>query len=453
MKALKLLACAVLLSTAALTGVRADDPAESAGQDAARQSLIPRPTLILSVAEIARRVQSGNLELIKAARRVERARQDLVGEPELMDSSLSVGGGYASSGIPGSAGWYGQSRLLLPLSPQLSAGGEISVDDEWQLEEELSLSVRPLVPRRQTYDESRSYAIALVEERYLRQAVYLGAEQAALSLLIRDMESELDRSTLELEQKKYQLVQRRQDLGEASFQDVQDGLVDLIEARQSLFNSEQRYLSDWKTLQLLFAPSEERIGVKPLSDRELLERISARRTESDRHRDREPVTGKLETSRLELNALQQELDATPAWRPDLSLSAALALPEASPSASLSLSFSPNQLKGDERQELREDMEIKRLEIAAESYTATLQETLGRQSIAIAEEVLSSARIQRERDRVALQEGELLFQQGRRTTLELEQLRLNLRAAEILSFQAAVALYGTLGEYLMLFVGE
>ena len=101
--------------------------------------------------------------------------------------------------------------------------------------DEFSLSVKPLEPKRQTYAEEKAYSIARVDERYLNWEIYLDAEQAALNLLRRDMERELARSTLELEQKKFELVKRRQELGEASFQDVQDQLVDLIAARQSLF--------------------------------------------------------------------------------------------------------------------------------------------------------------------------------------------------------------------------
>lgn len=407
-------------------------------------------TVSLSIEEIARRAQSRNLEILKSRRSVEQARKDLLGEPELMSSRLSVGGGYASGGS-GSSGLYGQSSLSLPMTPQLSLGGEVSVDDSRQFGEELTLSVEPLVPGRQTYTEEQDYRNAEVRERYLRQRVYFDAEQAALNLLIRDMERALARSTVELEQKKYELVQRQQELGEASFQDVQDQLVDLISARQSLFNSEQRYLTDWKTLQLLFAPSEERIEVVPISLDELLELLALRKIEVAHFEDSVPSSEKLENLRSEWVALQTELKVTPSWRPGLELTAGVAFPDVTPSVSLSFSFSPDQLKRDEREELAADIEIKRMEIATEGYTTELQKTLGEQSIEIVEEALVSTRIQKDRDAVFLQEGELLYQQGGRTTLELEQLRLNLRRTEILSFQSAAEVYQAQGNYLMLFV--
>jgi hypothetical protein len=94
-----------------------------------------------------------------------------------------------------------------------------------------------------------------------------------------------------------------------------------------------------------------------------------------------------------------------------------------------------------------------MEIAAESSAVALQKSLELQNIALVEQALASARIQVERDRVSLQEAELLFQQGRRTSLELEQLRLNLRRTQILTFRSAVEIYRVLGVYQMLFVGE
>jgi len=45
-------------------------------------------TVTLSITEIARRARSGNLEIYKAARAVERARRELAGEPEIADSTL-----------------------------------------------------------------------------------------------------------------------------------------------------------------------------------------------------------------------------------------------------------------------------------------------------------------------------------------------------------------------------
>ncbi len=415
----------------------------------------PQPRVTLSIEEIARRAVARNLEIFKATRDVERARKDLVGEPELTDSSLSVGGGYTPQ-RSGQGGWYGQSSLSLRLFPQLSAGASATVEETGLFGESLSLSLKPFEPPRQSYAEQKTLDSTLVRERYLKRQTYLDGEAAALNLLIREMDRELARATEELEQRKYDLVLRRQELGEASFQDVQDQLVDLIEAREDLFDSEQRYLSDWGNLQLLFVPSEEQVAVAPLSIAELLGLVQRRRAEAEQLEIAEPVTELLENLRLELTALEAELEATSLWRPDLNLSAGVTFPYGFPdshSLSLTLSFSPNQLNRDELEVLREDIEVKRMEIDAETYSAGLDKSLERQNIAIVEQALASAQIQAQRDEVALQEGELLYQQGRRTTLELEQLRLNLKRTRILTFQSAAEVYHVLGMYLMLFPAD
>jgi hypothetical protein len=413
----------------------------------------PQPTVTLPVEEIARQVQSRNLELFKATRNVERARLDLIGEPEWMDSSLSVSSGYGGGFR---SGWYAQSSATLRLFPQLSATASVAVEEPGVFGEALSLTVEPFEPARRTYSEEKTLGSALVRERYLKRQLYLDAEQAAFTLLISDMERDLARRSEELEQRYYELVQRRQEVGESSFQDVQDQLLDLIKARQDVFAREQGYLGAWRNLQLLFAPSEERIAVAPLPVEELLDLVARRSAEVERYEDVEPVTETLENLRLELAALEAELEATPAWRPEVSLSTGVSLPYAYPdshSVGVSLSFSPNQIKRDEREELREDIEVKRMEITAETSAAVLQKSLELQNISLVEQALASARLQAERDAVALREGELLFQQGRRTTLELEQLRLNLERARIQAYKSAVEVYRVSGVYLLLFADE
>jgi hypothetical protein len=417
------------------------------------QSQDSRLQATLTVQEIASQVQSRNLEIFKAARNVERARKDLIGEPELESSSLSVGAGYARSGLS-AGGWYGESSLSLRLLPQLSAAASAAVEGSWEFSESLSLTVRPLEPSRQIYSEERALASAVLRERYLKRGIYLAAEEAALNLLVSDMERELARATVELEQRKYELARRRQEVGEASFQDVQDQLLDLIEAREDQFAGEQSFLGDWRTLQLLFAPSEERIAVAPMSAGELLALVEQRRGEVRRLEQAVPATEALENLRLELTALEAELKATPGWRPELSLSTAVSLPYAYPDShtvSIGMSLSPDQLKGEDREELQQDIEVKRMEIEAETSAAALQKSLELQNIALVEQALASAQIQMERDRVALQEAALLFQQGLRTTLELEQLRLNLERSRILTFDSTAEVYTSLGAYLLLFV--
>ncbi len=408
-----------------------------------------RPTLTLTVTEIASRAQNRNLALLKASLAVDRTQADLTGEPRLLDTTSSVTAGYRER----TSGWYTGATVSVPVLPQVSIGGGVTWSEVQERGEELSVAVRPFATGRETWYEEQSYGAAVVRRDYLLRSTFLGAEKAAIALLIRDMERKLSRQTLELKQKTYDLSVRRQAAGEVSFQDVQDRQADLISARQALFTTERTRLGDWNTLQLLFAPSEQQIDVVPLTLEELLAMVDERAEAVSRHRDSEPVTEKLEILRLELAALEAELESIDGWKPDLSVSASLAFPGTTPGTALTFSFSPSETRQTDSEDLRQDIEIRKMEIATELFTAELQKALGTQSIAISEEALSSARLQVEWDTTTLREAELLFRQGTRTSLDLEQLRLNVRRDEIRTFQAAADLYEVMGTYLMLFVGE
>ncbi len=400
--------------------------------------------IMLSIEEIAVRARTGNLEIVKANRAVRDAERELKGEPNIKSSSFSLGGGYTDE-------WYGSAGVDLPIMSQMSVGGEVSLDERGRAKEEISLSVSPFAPSRKTYTEQKTYKQASVHRRYLSQRIYFEAEQAALNLLLGDMERKLAQAVLELERDKYELELRRQDLGEASFQDVQDQQVDLIAARRDLYNSEQGFLQDWKALQLLIFPSEQMIDVEPLSLDSLLFAVKQRKDFIAGMHRLQPSSEELETLQLDLTALQAELKATHLWRPELSISAAVGLPDPSYSLNFNLTFSPSELQDDKREELKADIEMKRVDIATERYSLALERQLIEQSIEIAEQALASSEIQMQRDSVALQEGLLLFEQGQRTTLEIEQMRLNTQRSAIESYRAAVELYRVLAEFLLLFV--
>jgi hypothetical protein len=125
----------------------------------------------------------------------------------------------------------------------------------------------------------------------------------------------------------------------------------------------------------------------------------------------------LENLRLELTSLHAELDATPLWRPDLNLSGSMGLPDLSDySIGASISFSPGDIKDEEREDLEEAIDEKLVDIQIEQFDHSLQKRLVEQNISI-----------------------------------VEQARLSLESAEIDSFAAAADLYKAQSELLMLYV--
>jgi len=417
----------------------------------------PAPVVELSLEDILARVAAENLELARSAVRIERARIDLAGDPWYQDSRVTLGAGYDrgpdSRGNGTTEEWSGRAGVTVPVVPQLSAGAGLTATEGQDLEQELSLTLTPFEAGRTTYLEERALRGALVTRRYLLAELALEAEEAAFSLLVGRLDRELAQRNLALEEETYRIALRRQEIGEASFLDVQEQQSDLIDARRALFETEQRLAQAVNRLQLLVSPGGERLLPRPEELRRLEALVEARAaalTEAAEGERGAPSTEGLELAELDLARLEAELSVTRRWSPELDLSASHSFPDNATGVDLSLTFTPDQVALRDIRELQGDIELARLTVAAERYGAQLDRELGEQSIGIARQALEAARLQEEQDRTALDEGELLYAQGGRTTVQLEQLRLNVLRAEIDRYEAAIDLYRLLGEQLLLF---
>ena len=109
------------------------------------------------------------------------------------------------------------------------------------------------------------------------------------------------------------------------------------------------------------------------------------------------------------------------------------------------------MNNDAVEELENDILEKHMDISAEVFSIDLQKKLLEQSIEISKQALTSALLQMDKDNTSLLETELLFQQGRRTSLELEQVKLNVRRSEIQSFKAAAGVYKAQSDFFLLFL--
>ncbi len=415
----------------------------------------------LQIEEIARRAQLENPQLLKALRTLKKTEEALTEESRLLDSRLTFEAAYetaqeqaGSSGGSGENLVSGQAGITVPLLEQLAIGAAVTAQDGQAIEGELSLSISPFTTGDQIYPEEEAYGKALVAWQTLRQQTYFDAEQAVLSVLIGEMERELAQMTLELEQKRYETVRKELEMGESSFEELQDQLAELTDARKNLYTVESQALSSWKELQLLFDPDSGEVAPAPLSLGRLEELIRNREEQITTFVAGEPSSETLEYLKLELAALRAELEATPLWRPDFDLSGLVGLPDPSASRiSASLSFSPDDVKDDEREDLREAIDEKLADIRSERFGLSLQKQLTEQSIAIAEQACEAATVAWKQASVTLQESELLYRQGELTVFELEQARLSLKSAEIDGFAAAADLYQAQASLLMLYASE
>ena len=413
---------------------------------------------LLTIEQIALRAQAENPRVLKALRSLENAEEDLAGESRLLETRLSLESVYGTSqnqsGTPADeAELSGQAGITVPLLDQLSVGGSLTARQGEELEGALSLSVTPFVASDPTYPEEEAYGQALVAWQTLRRKTTFDAEQAVLAYLLAGMEVEAAEKTLQLEQELYETVRKELELGEASFEQLQDQLSELTDARKNLYTTESQGLSSWKDLQLLFNPGGEEVEPAPLSFQQLEELIRRREEQvGGLAATGGPSSQTLENLKLELTALQDELKATPLWRPDFNLSGSVGVSDPSAySIGASISFSPDDIQDEERTDLEEEIHEVLVDIQVEQFDLSLQKQLVEQNIGIAEQALEAASLAEQQAALTLRETELLYRQGDRTVFELEQARLSRENAQIDSFAAAADLYRAQSELLMLYI--
>lgn len=406
----------------------------------------------LSVVEIARRAPEWNLSVQRAAHTLRTAQENLDATPGWHASVLNLSGDYQSGQ---STPWeFGSSIRAEPYSQlALQAGVTTDITDTGEISsrEFASVEVSPFTAPRTSWAQDRDYQVAVVRFNEAHRSTARSAEAAALEILVRRQERALAEETLQLRNREYEVETRRQELGEASFQDVQDRQIALIEARQETFAAQQRELQSETDLARVVALADTPLQVTPLSVTELRDVVQRRLTRVERHQDASPITAALLLAEAELAAQERELRTTRAWRPDLSLTAGVSFPpdrnRPTASGGIQLRLSPGQNEANLEQRRREELELQRLEVAAQRSTAELERDLTMQSLTLERQALEAAELQLQRDRNAEEEAMLLVQQGRRTELQLEQLKLNRRRSEIDTFQSAVQVYLTAGEYL------
>ncbi len=404
---------------------------------------------------IVDRAARENLDIRRAVLEVRRAQRTLQGDPLIDESTLATTGSVRRSPT-GEDQWNAEAEIDVPILPQLSVGAAATVDHQGQRQEDVTITLRPLASGRTTYTEEEAYRRALIRRRHIDRDVRHNTERIALDVMIGKMEEDRAADDLTLEEEKYRIAQQQRDVGVSSFQDVQERLTELVEARGDLFRARRQYLEAWNDLQRLFGPGSGLYDVHPLTLEELEERINSRREEAAELRGTTPVTRSLEELEIELVAMAEEAASIPRWRPTLDITGGVTFPDRSPDTrpspfgSVRLTISPRQVRTDDLRSIEADMEEKRLEIAHERYGAELEATLRRQTIEIYEEAYAAAVLQERRNRLDLQEAELLIARGGLTEVEVAEVRLNLVQSEINTFRAAATLYSGLGEYLLLF---
>jgi len=393
--------------------------------------------------------KSGNLDLQKAGRTLAEAEKNLRWESELTNAKASLSGGITSSGK-----LSGQAQVTVPIIPQVSVGASVSSNGNAGA----SLAVSPFAAWRTSYQQKAAYRKAQVA--LVNQTAKLGydVESAAYGVMQAQANLSLAQAKLALEVEQAEVAQKAYDMGELTYENLETARSELVAARQSGFDAEKGLLNARVQLYRLLGPAAGVPDVKDVPVDELLSLIPIRDASLAEKRKAAPV-GSLTLRQAEINleSLREQLSATPVYRPNLGLSGQLSyssaiVPPASSSFSgsgtVSFSFSPSEIKADERASLSRSIAEAERDIELERMALRLQASIADQALAVARQVLESRRAELLGAETAHAESRLLLEQGERTSLEVEQSRISMESARMRLFQAAAGVLDAQAEILL-----
>jgi outer membrane protein TolC len=392
--------------------------------------------------------KSGNLDLQKAGRTLAEAEKNIRWESELSNAKASVSGGFASPDR-----FSGQVQLTVPIIPQVSVGASVSSSGN----ADATLSVSPFAAWRASYQQRAAYRKAQVA--LTNQTAKLGydVESAAYGVMQAQANLTLAKAKLALEVEQANVAQKAYDLGELTYENLETARSELVAARQSGFDAERGLLNSRVQLYRLLGPAAGVPEVREVPADELLALIPARDAALSEKRKAAPV-GSLALRQAEINleSLREQLAATPVYRPNLGLSGRVSYtsspapgsPEFSGSGSVSLSFSPSEIKTDDRASISRSIAEAERDIELERMALRLQASIADQALAVARQVLESRRAELLQAETAHAEARLLLEQGERTSLEIEQSRISMESARMRLFQAAAGVLDAQAEILL-----
>lgn len=423
----------------------------------------------LSLEETALKAQAENPQVLKSMRAAGIAQRNLKGNARLESSSISFNAAYGSSssnssGSSSSASsansaaadsvLSGTSTVSIPILDQLTLGGSITAKESQELSGNATLTAKPFAAPTPVWTTETVHAKAVITWEYQRRQTYYDAETKALEYLAADMKQIQSRADFDLETRISDAMQAKLKLGEATFDELQEQLSALTDARKALYSAESAKVSAWKSLRQLFNPESEPFNPAPLPLPDMEDRIAQRSsllTQITSEGKLRPVSALMSSLKLDLQSLGKELQATPAWRPDLSITGTLGLPDTTKSSvGLTLSFAPSDIKKDERQNIKDQRADTMADIQMEQYNLELQRQLLERGIEITRQAFEAAKVVRTQADLTLRETELLYTQGDRTVFERDKARLALQNADLECFSSAVDWYAALGEMLALF---
>ncbi len=404
----------------------------------------------LSIAELTAVAEKGNLDLINAGNAVKTAAEALAGTSVLESSKLGLSGSYGTGqGASEEASLSGKAEISVPILAQLGIGATASSQGDLSA----SVNLSPFASGAAAYKEKETYRKAVLQLSSTAARLRFDVQAAAYSVMAAEKALTAAQATSVLEDEKKTVAEKAYELERIAYEDLRTRRSAALSARQGVFDAEKNLLNARVALYRLLGPQSGEPEVRDASAEELSALIAERDAELSGLDEAAAGSTALAALLIERESLAAQLEATPAYSPSLSLQASIGYPSAagslSYSAGISFSFSPSDIKADERATMEESIADKDGQISLERMALRFQLKVLNQALSAARTVLAERQpglAQAETNRT---ESAALLKQGHVTSLEDRQSGLDLESARAGLFSAMTGVLKAQADLLLL----
>lgn len=406
----------------------------------------------MTVSQIAEYALENSRDIENAIDSVRDAEEVAGGIFEFESSRLSVNGGYiyAPDAPVDVHSLSLGSSISVPIIPQISVSGSIDQILEDEMQGSVSISVSPFAGLGSEWREWEILRKAQVQLSSVEARVPMNAELDALDMVRTVLNLSYVERALALEESKYEIAQNQYELGDLNYSEYDSAVNGLSGARQKYYEAQKSLFATQKKMYQILGPGADEVQITPISVEEILSMIGTRENELSDAMLGNPTSVTLLNTMIELEALNRQLKQTPAFLPDVSVSANTNFPFSSARASVSFSVSPNNLALEERDDIKQSIVWKQLDLEIEQQSIELEKKTLQNSLAVAKEALQVSQNSLEAAIRRFEENKYLHDLGEKLDIELEEFELSVFSAEINLFRSAVDLYRSLGDLLLLY---
>ncbi len=347
-----------------------------------------------------------------------------------------------------------QGSISVPIIPELSVSASLSnpIDElKWDPTASVRVSFNPFSDTQTGWKEWETLRKAEIQLDNLRNSIPMSAEAAALNLIKGQLDLESAGRAMKHAEKEYETAKKRFELEDMTYSELEGVRTAAGASRQKYYNSQKTLLTLKKNLYQIIGPDLGDIKMSELTFDDVQLLLETRGKELEAARTGEAATVGLLSLAVELEALKRQLKATLVFQPNISVSGNVnPFGSLRAGASVSVTFSPDQIQVEERDDIKTAIADKEFDLALEQANLNLEVRMLEESVAVAREAVTISKSDYESSFIQFKEAELLFQRGERTELELETSELSLFSSSIGLFAAAVDLYRNMGDLLRLY---